>query len=88
MSTVAGFDAPLKARALARRQDGDYFGGRTPEARLETRAEMTAADAQAVRALAAPLAAAVAHDAVCTFGSKDIIEAARTPFEVVDLLNE
>ena len=49
---------------------------------------MTAADAQAVRALAAPLAAAVAHDAVCTFGSKDIIEAARTPFEVVDLLNE
>ena len=88
VSTVAGFDAPLKARALARRQDGDYFGGRTPEARLETRAEMTAADAQAVRALAAPLAAAVAHDAVCTFGSKDIIEAARTPFEVVDLLNE
>ncbi len=33
VSTVAGFDAPLKARALARRQDGDYFGGRTPEAR-------------------------------------------------------
>ena len=25
---------------------------------------------------------------VCTFGSKDIIEASRTPFDVVDLLNE
>ncbi len=45
VSTVAGFDAPLKARALARRQDGDYFGGRTPETRLQTRAEMMAADA-------------------------------------------
>ncbi|MFR9169938.1 MAG: peptidase M16, partial [Gordonibacter urolithinfaciens] len=88
VSTVAGFDAPLKARALARRQDGDYFGGRTPETRLQTREEMVAADPQAVRALGAPLADAVAHDAVCTFGSKDIIEASRTPFEVVDLLNE
>ncbi|MEI3230390.1 MAG: hypothetical protein V8S24_03515 [Gordonibacter pamelaeae] len=59
-----------------------------PRRRLKTRAEMVAADPQAVRALGAPLADAVAHDAVCTFGSKDIIEAARTPFEVVDLLNE
>ena len=47
-----------------------------------------AADPQAVRALGAPLADAVAHNAVSTFGSKDIIEASRTPFDVVDLLNE
>ena len=49
---------------------------------------MIDADAAALRALAGPIAEAVAMDAVCVFGSKDIIEASRTPFEVVDLLNE
>ena len=88
VSTVAGFDAPLKARMLARRQDGDFFGGRTPETRRQTREEMVGADPQAVRALGAPLADAVSRDAVCVFGGKDIVEASRAGLAVVDLLNE
>lgn len=88
VSTVAGLDAPCKPRMQIRRQDGDFFAGRTPETREQTRRDMIATDAQAVRALADPLAQAVAQHAFCTFGNKDIIDAARTPFNVVDLLNE
>ena len=88
VSTVAGFDAPLKARMLARRQDGDFFGGRTPEMRRQTREEMVGTDPQAVRALGAPLADAVSHGAVCAFGGKDILEASRAGLAMVDLLNE
>ena len=88
VSTVAGFDTPLKARALVRRQDGDFFGGRTPESRAATHAQMIDADAAALRALAGPIAEAVAMDAVCVFGSKDIIEASDAGLAVIDLLNE
>ncbi|WP_101722110.1 insulinase family protein [Eggerthella timonensis] len=88
VSTVAGFDTPLKARALVRRQDGDFFGGRTPESRLQTRAQMIDADAPALRALAEPIAKAVALNAVCVFGNRDIIESSDAGLTVVDLLNE
>lgn len=88
VSTVAGFDTPLKARALVRRQDGDFFGGRTPESRLETRAQMIGADAATLRSLAAPIAEAVALNAVCVFGNRDIIESSDAGLTVVDLLNE
>ena len=36
VSTVAGFDAPLKERMQIRRQDGDFLSGRTPEARAQS----------------------------------------------------
>lgn len=88
VSTVASLDVPLKPRVQARRQDGDFFAGRTPKEREQTRSEMIAANAMAVRELAAPLAQAVGKNAICTFGSKDIIEAARTTFDIIDLLNE
>ncbi|OUO90900.1 peptidase M16 [Gordonibacter sp. An230] len=88
VSTVASFDQPLKTRALARRQDGDFFGGRTPADRARTREEMVGADVGAVRALAMPVAQAVRANAVCAFGSRDILESAQTTFEMVDLLNE
>ncbi|BAK44323.1 insulinase family protein [Eggerthella sp. YY7918] len=88
VSTVAGFDTPLKARMLVRRQDGDFFGGRTPADRVRTREEMITSDAEAVRALATPLAEAVKANAVCVFGNRDIIENAATDLHVVDLLNE
>ncbi len=88
VSTVASFDTPLKARMLVRRQDGDWFGGRTPESRLATRAEMLAADPERIRSLAAPIARAVDVHAVCAFGSRDIIESSSAGLEVVDLLNE
>ena len=88
VATVAGYDAPLKARVQARRQDGDFFDGRTPEARLQTRAEMVATDAAAVRALAPTLGATLDAQAICVFGSKDILGSTHTNLHLIDLLNE
>lgn len=88
VSTVAGFDTPLKARALVRRQDGDFFGGRTSESRLRTRSQMIDADAAALRSLAEPVAEAVSMGAVCVFGNRDIIESSDAGLAAVDLLNE
>ncbi|WP_270298567.1 hypothetical protein [Eggerthella sinensis] len=78
-----------------RRQDGDFFGGRTPESRLETRtqmietsAEMIETSAEQLRGLAGPIARAVEENDVCVFGNRDIIEASSADLDVVDLLNE
>lgn len=88
VSTVAAFDAPLKTRALVRRQDGEFFGKRSRAERLETRAQMIATDTEALQALAAPLKQALKTDALCVFGNKDILESATTKLDVIDLLNE
>ncbi|HIY84079.1 MAG TPA: insulinase family protein [Candidatus Rubneribacter avistercoris] len=88
VSTVAAFDQPLKPRQLARRQDGDWFGGRTPRMRLETRGQMLAARAQDVRNLASPVARVVERGAACAFGNRDILEGSSAGFEVIDLLSE
>lgn len=88
VSTVAGFDTPLKARSLVRRQDGDFFGGRSREGRLLTREQMIAANADKMRALAAPIERAMDENAVCVFGNKDIIEGSSVDLNVIDLLNE
>lgn len=88
VSTVAGLDTPLKARVQARRQDGDYFSGRTPQTRRQSREDMLAANANTIQGLADTLARATSANARCVFGNKDILGAAHTPFTVVDLLNE
>lgn len=88
VSTVAGFDTPLKPRARARRQDGDHFGGRTPAARTQTRREMVETGAADMRALAPTLEDVLARKARCAFGSKDILMASQAEFDVIDLLNE
>lgn len=88
VSTVAGFDTPLKARALARRQDGDFFGGRTRESRLTTRGEMMTTDTAGLRALAPTLADMLGRRAICVFGNRDILENASADLEKVDLLND
>lgn len=88
VSTVAGFDTPLKARALTRRQDSDFFGKRTRESRLTTRDEMMATDVAGLRALAPTLAETLRRQAICVFGNRDILENASTALEKVDLLND
>lgn len=86
VSTVAGFDTPMKARQLIRRQDAEFFAHRAPEERAAIRSEMIEASVEAVRSLAEPLAQAVEHRAFCTFGNKDIIAGSKSDFEVIDLL--
>ncbi|NGM18175.1 peptidase M16 [Eggerthellaceae bacterium zg-893] len=88
VATAAGFDTPLKARSLVRRQDGEWLGGKTPEHRLRTRSQIIGATLDSVHAVAAPLAATIEADNVCVFGNRAIIEAAATPLEVIDLLRE
>ncbi len=88
VSTVAGFDQPLKARMLIRRQDSAHFGGRTPAGRLASRQEMLAANPEVLRNFAKPLKQALDNQAICVFGNKDAIEASQENMVVVDLLNE
>ncbi|CAK7013613.1 MAG: hypothetical protein PEGG_00540 [Paraeggerthella hongkongensis] len=88
VSTVAGFDTPLKTRQLVRRQDGDWIAGRTPQARRETRDQMISTDARAVRELAGTVAHAAEAGVFCAFGNKDLLEGSSAGFQVIDLLNE
>lgn len=55
--------------------------------RAATRAQMIDADAAALRALAGPIAEAVAMDAVCVFGSRHH-RGVDAGLAVIDLLNE
>jgi Zn-dependent M16 (insulinase) family peptidase len=86
VSTVAGHDAPVKPRVLARRQDSDFFRGRTPEWRGETRAQMIAVTADDVRGLADALADVAPARGICVFGSRDAIQASGVDFEVTELM--
>ncbi len=89
VSTVATIDAPLKARELARRQDGLHFAHLDAQARLKTRAEAARTRAEDVRALADAVSAAAAQHAVCVFGNRDLLSAATNEgLTVIDLLNE
>ena len=88
VSTVAGFDVPLKTRMLVRRQDGDFFAGRTPQARVKTRQQMIDTTPEQLHKLAGTIAGVLEKDAVCVFGNKDIIEGAKANLQVIDLLNE
>ena len=88
VSTVAGFDTPLKTRMLVRRQDGDFFSGRTPRSRVQTRQQMIDATPEQLHSLAKTIEGVLAKGAICVFGNKEIIEGAKTTLHVIDLLNE
>lgn len=86
VATTAGFDTPLKARALVRRQRNDYFSARTPEDRQRLRHEIITTTLDDIHAVATPLATTLAQDDICVFGARPIIESASTPLKVIDLL--
>lgn len=86
VATTAGFDTPLKARALIRRQRGDYFSGRTPQDRERLRHEIVTTTLDDIHRVAAPLASTLAKNDVCVFGNRSIIEQSATPLTVIDLL--
>ena len=88
VSSVAGIDAPKKPRDIVRRQAGDAIAGRTPQDRARSRAEMIAADAAAVRALAPAVVRTAEEGAVCVFGNAGVIAAAAAGIPPVDLLTE
>ena len=90
VSTVAGFDTPLKTRMLVRRQDGDFFSRRSPEARRETRQQMIDTTPEQLHQLAGAIGCVLARRN-CAYAyseNKEIIESAKADLHVVDLLNE
>lgn len=88
VSTVAGLDAPLKPRELARRQDGYVFAHIDPAERLVTRSQVANATIEEVRALGDAVSQAASKNIACVFGNREIIESAKADFTVVDLLGE
>ena len=86
VSTVAGLDAPLKPRELARRQDGYVFAHIDPAERLVTRSQVANATIEEVRALGDAVSKAASKNIACVFGNREIIE--KADFTVVDLLGE
>ena len=88
VSTVAGLDAPLKPRELARRQDGYVFAHIDPAERLVTRSQVANATIEEVRALGDAVSQAASKNIACVFGNRELIESAKADFTVVDLLGE
>ena len=82
VATTAGIDQPQKARALIRRQDGEWLVGRDPESRTRIRDGVVGTTLQDLRSLSEPLRGVLGKQAVCVFGNRDIIAqsaAASTP---------
>ncbi len=88
VSTVAGIDAPVKARELLRRQDADFVAGFTPADRLAIRRQVIEASPASVRALAPFVTQAAAQGMRCVFGNAEIIDTSKVSFARVDLLND
>ncbi|MEG1831322.1 MAG: insulinase family protein [Raoultibacter sp.] len=86
ISSVAGIDAPKKAREIARRQDIAHLCHFAPNYRAAGRKEVLDTNAGTLGALAPVLDAASAQNAVCVFGSREIIEASTADLTPIDLL--
>ena len=86
VSNVAKRDAPVKPRALARRQDIQRFSGITEELRTTIRNEILASTPDTVRANAAALRELEGSFATCVFGGRDQIAASSADLNVIELL--
>ena len=86
VATVAGLDAPNKPRSLIRKQGAEFFGDCTEEKRLRMRSEAASATPDDIRALAPVLGRMADEQAVCVFGSRDILESAKVDLEIIELM--
>ena len=86
ISSVAGLDAPIKPRDMARRQDGDFFCERPKGYREKVRDELLDTTPPKLRAHGDELERVSAHDVRCAFGNRSIIEASKTEYDIIDLL--
>ena len=85
ISTVAGIDAPVTPRALARRQDTAYFCRLPHDWRARLRDEALHATPEQLRAQAPVFDRLKDRRTVCVFGNKQIIESAKTALDVQEL---
>ena len=83
VATVAGHDAPVKPRQLARRQDVARFDSRPAGWRDAVREQELSTTADDLRSLAAALADADAASGICVFGGREAIESSGVAFDSV-----
>lgn len=86
VSTVSSNDAPVKPYALTKRINGAYFSKRTPGYRERLRSEMLATAPERLRELGSDVAQVAEKAPRCVFGGREIIEASKAGWNVVDLL--
>ena len=89
VASVAGVDAPVPARMLARRQDIEYFNHRDPERLLKLREKILHAQVEDIKAKELGSTMPQSYDdlSVVVFGAKEAIEASKLDLEVVDLFS-
>ena len=85
VSTASTFDAPLKPRALIRRQDGMFFADYPTSDRLELRQQVIDTKLADVCALSVDLDTLCREKSLCCVGNKEIIKTSNAAFEVIDL---
>ncbi len=85
VASVAGVDAPVPARMLARRQDIEYFNHRDPERLLKLREKILHAQVEDIKALGSTMPQSYDDLSIVVFGAKDAIEASKLDLKVVDL---
>ena len=85
VATCAGMDAPVKARALGRRQDGMRLGGRPEGWRARIRSEILATTLDQLHELARPLKQLPEECGVCVFGGREQIEGSSMNLDACEL---
>jgi len=86
VSTVAGQDAPVKPRMLARRQDLQRLAQRPANWMQTIRDEKLTATPEHIREMAAALRGLPERRGICVFGSADIIASSKLGLDVIELM--
>lgn len=86
VSTAASFDAPLKPRALVRRQDSMHFSDYSASERLEYRSQVVHTKPDDIRTLGRSLKELCDIAVSCTVGNAQIIKDSNQGFNTRDIL--
>ena len=86
VASVAAIDAPVKPRALIRRQASEFLAGRNPEERRQIRDQIIATTPEDMRAFGKALDQINAQQALCVFGNRAILESSSLGLEVITLV--
>ncbi|MCU6761567.1 Peptidase M16C associated [uncultured Roseburia sp.] len=81
IGTISSLDTPLNPKAKGRRSLLAYLSGLTPEMMAEERREVIEASVEDIRALAAPVEAAVKNENICVIGNEDKIKQEQSVFD-------
>ena len=86
VSSVAGIDAPEKARQIICRHDALFFQHKPATIRAQYRSEIMDTTREMLHAAARALAEIATHDATCTFTSSKLLENSKKHFDVHTLI--